>query len=142
MDIIYDHLLSVTDYNNLRNSAGWKLLSTKQAEAGLANSAYVVAAKKEGNTIGMARVITDGGAVFYIQDVAVLPEYQGNGIGKTMLQMIMTFLYSKLEKGDIIQVGLMAAKGKEVFYKSFGFIERPNDQLGAGMTQWIGEDYK
>ena len=25
----------------------------------------------------------------------------------------------------------------EPFYKKFGFEERPNDKVGAGMTQWI-----
>lgn len=30
----------------------------------------------------------------------------------------------------------MRQKGR-VFYRQFGFVERPNDELGAGMTQWI-----
>lgn len=34
-------------------------------------------------------------------------------------------------------VGLMSAKGKEEFYKRFGFIERPNESYGAGMIQFI-----
>jgi hypothetical protein len=33
-------------------------------------------------------------------------------------------------------INLMAARGKEGFYKKFGFIERPNDEKGAGMSQW------
>ena len=31
----------------------------------------------------------------------------------------------------------MAAKGKEPFYEKFGFSERPNENLGAGMDQWF-----
>jgi hypothetical protein len=31
----------------------------------------------------------------------------------------------------------MAAKNKETFYKQFGFEGRPNDKVGAGMTQWM-----
>jgi hypothetical protein len=37
-------------------------------------------------------------------------------------------------------VNLMAAQGKEGFYKKFGFAERPNDGHGAGMSLWIGND--
>lgn len=37
-------------------------------------------------------------------------------------------------------VNLMAAKGKEPFYKKFGFIERPNDKHGAGMIQYLKPD--
>jgi hypothetical protein len=42
-----------------------------------------------------------------------------------------------LGKGQKVYVNLMSAKGKEPFYKKFGFEERPNDKVGAGMTQWI-----
>jgi hypothetical protein len=49
----------------------------------------------------------------------------------------MTYIKSKLDQGEIAYVALMAAKGKEGFYQKFGFEERPNDHLGAGMTQWI-----
>jgi len=42
-----------------------------------------------------------------------------------------------LEKGQTVFVNLMSAKGKEAFYKKFGFEVRPNDKVGAGMTQWI-----
>jgi len=33
----------------------------------------------------------------------------------------------------------MSAKGRETFYKQFGFEERPNEKLGVGMTQWISK---
>ncbi len=35
-----------------------------------------------------------------------------------------------------IDVGLMATKGLEKFYKKFSFIERPNKNFGSGMTQF------
>lgn len=31
----------------------------------------------------------------------------------------------------------ISAKGKAPFYKKFGFDERPNEKLGAGMDQWL-----
>jgi hypothetical protein len=31
----------------------------------------------------------------------------------------------------------MASKGRESFYKKFGFIERSNENYGAGITLWI-----
>ncbi len=137
MNITYDDILPVTDYNNLRDAVGWGRLTQKQAETGIKNSAYVVAAKEDGKTIGMARVISDGGYVYYIADVVVYPDYQGNKIGKTMMQMIMIHLNSLRGEEEKLSVNLMAAKGREDFYKQFGFIERPNEQFGAGMCQWI-----
>lgn len=137
MDISYVNTISVTDYNNLRVSAGWGPIPEKQAQAGIDNSTYKVAAIVDGRTVGMVRLITDGGCVNFIQDVVVLPEYQRQSIGMTMLQMVMDYIKDHLQTGEIAYVGLMAAMGKEDFYKKFGFEERPNDHHGAGMTQWI-----
>ncbi len=137
MDIKYEKTITVEDYNNLRSSAGWTILPLRQAQSSIDHSDYLVVAKDGGKTIGMARVITDGGFVALILDVIVLPEYQGKGIGKTLLQMIMTFIQNNLDLGELAHVVLMAAKGKEGFYQKFGFEERPNDHQGAGMSQWI-----
>jgi N-acetylglutamate synthase-like GNAT family acetyltransferase len=118
------------------------MLPIKQAQSGIDRSDYIIAAKKEDKTIGMARVLTDSGCVALILDVVVLPEYQGNGIGNTMLRMIMSYIERNLDEGEIAYVALMAAKGKEGFYQKFGFEERPNDHHGAGMTQWIKKTIK
>jgi len=36
----------------------------------------------------MARVVGDGGLVFYIQDVIVVSSFQGQGIGKMLMDFI------------------------------------------------------
>ena len=142
MEIIYDNSIEVKDYNRLRNLVGWGAISPKQAQKGLDNSAYLVAAKLDNRAVGTARLIYDGGCSAFIVDVIVSPEYQGHGIGRCMLEMIMTYLKTSVEEGEMIFVGLMAAKGKEGFYKQFGFIERPNESMGAGMVLWVKEEGK
>jgi len=109
----------------------------EQIETGLKNSAFIIAAKDGNNTVGMARLVSDGGYVVFIVDVLVLPEYQRKGIGKTMMEKIMEYICGKLKDGYCIQVDLMAAKGRESFYEKFGFIKRPDDNFGCGMTQRI-----
>ena len=47
-----------------------------------------------------------------------------------------------MKSGYRIMVSLKAAKGKESFYKKFGFIERPNEDFGPGMHQWIEGEAK
>jgi hypothetical protein len=39
--------------------------------------------------------------------------------------------------GEQTLVMLMAAKNKEGFYEKFGFIKRPDETYGAGMSQWL-----
>ena len=137
MDIIYTNAISAEDCNRLRNSAGWPQMHLEQIETGLKNSAFIIAAKDGNNTVGMARLVSDGGYVVFIVDVLVLPEYQRKGIGKTMMEKIMEYICGKLKDGYCIQVDLMAAKGRESFYEKFGFIKRPDDNFGCGMTQRI-----
>jgi len=143
--IDYINEISVADYNALRVAVGWQAIKANRAQIGLNNSAYLVAARlDDGRVIATARVISDGGYVMYIADVIVHPEYQGQSIGKTMMQKIMDYINSTLEEDFAAYACLMAAKGKEPFYNKFGFIKRPNETFGAGMFQLIstkkGED--
>lgn len=140
INIIYDHDLNVTDYNNLRALVGWGMLPEKQAQAGLNRSDFVIAAKEGERTVGMSRVLTDGGCVALILDVVVHPEYQGKGIGRVLMQSVMNYINDNMSQGEESHICLMAAKGKEGFYKKFGFEERPNENRGSGMTQWIKKE--
>ena len=140
MNITYTNSISAEDCNKLRNSAGWPQMHLDQIKTGLENSAFIVAAKHEETAVGMARLVSDGGYVVFIVDVLVMPEYRHNGIGKAMMGKIMEYIRGELKDGYCIQVDLMAAKGRESFYETFGFVKRPDDQFGCGMTQRIRRD--
>ena len=137
VDVNYVNQISVEDYNYLRRSVGWPELEKKQALTGINNSAFLVSAIVNDQIVGVSRVVSDGGYIAIIVDVIVLPEYQGNGIGKRMMQMVMEFITSNLEEGQFVFVNLMAAKDRETFYSQYGFEVRPNERVGAGMTQYI-----
>ncbi len=64
--------------------------------------------------IGFGRAISDGSYQAAIYDCAVLPEFQGKGIGK----MIMKNILSQISHCNII---LYATPGKEGFYQKLGF---------------------
>lgn len=134
MKIEYSHDLSAADYNRLRHSAGWADLTLEQAETGLSNSAYIISARREGEVVGMARYLSDGGYIRFIADVVVLPEYQGLGIGRYMVEDMLQDIQKKKKANEYISINLMAAKGKETFYEKFGFAVRPSDRSGAGLT--------
>ncbi|HCR14400.1 GNAT family N-acetyltransferase [Solidesulfovibrio sp.] len=63
--------------------------------------------------IGFGRAISDGVYQAAIYDVAVVPEFQGKGLGRA----IMTNILSRLSHCNII---LYASVGKEGFYRSLG----------------------
>jgi GNAT superfamily N-acetyltransferase len=73
--------------------------------------------KKTGRAIGTGRVISDGVSDGYIQDLVVLPEYRGSGIGA---QIVNTLVRKCIERG-IFWIGLIAEPDTEKFYLPLGF---------------------
>ena len=137
MEII-EILPNPTDYNYLRESVGWRTHPEDVIAESLPLSLYCICAVDNQQVIGMGRILGDNGLAFYIQDVIVLPEYQGRGIGGQLMDRLMAYIRLHAKKNAFI--GLMAAVGKESFYERYGFTTRPNQDLGAGMTMYWVED--
>lgn len=118
----------------LREAVGWSARAVDDIQRGLDGSLFAVCAFAGNEIIGSARVVGDGCSVFYVQDVIVLPAYQGLGVGKAIMEKIMEYIENHACEGAV--VGLMAAVGRESFYEQFGFHVRPNEREGAGMIQF------
>jgi len=78
------------------------------------NSQVTVFIRREGQLIGFGRAISDGVFQAAIYDVAIIPEYQAQGIGTIIIKTLM----DKLPNCNFI---LYAALGKEGFYQTLGF---------------------
>ena len=70
-----------------------------------------------GRSVGMGRVISDGIADAFIQDVVVLTEWRKKGVGK----MIVSKLIECCRSQSIAWIGLIAQPGTDSFYQSLGF---------------------
>ncbi len=125
------------DINSFRRSVGWYELSERQLNAAKNNSVFAITALDGEKEVGSARVVGDGGYQFFISDVIVRPEYQGMGIGREMLNRLMDKALSVADDGETIMINLMSAKDKEGFYEKLGFMRRPNDERGCGMTLFL-----
>jgi aralkylamine N-acetyltransferase len=88
------------------------------------NSHTVCSAFDAERLVGFGRALSDGHYQAVICDVVVLPEYQGKGVGRA----IMNALLEKLPKGATML--LYAAPGKQAFYTRFGF---GNLKTGMGL---------
>lgn len=129
--------ITTEEYMKMREVAGWSLFPPEQAEQGLKNSFILICLRKDGKPIGIGRAVSDQGYVVYIADVIVSPEYQGQGLGRTIMEELMARIKATLKPGYKVMVTLMAAKGKEEFYNKFGFVNRPSERFGCGMHQWL-----
>lgn len=128
--------ITAEEYMNLRKIVGWRQYPLEEAQAGLDHS-YIWCIRENGAPIGLGRVIWDHGYVIYIADIIVVPERQGQGLGRVLMEQVMDFIHEQLKPGYKFMVSLSSAKGKDEFYKKFGFISRPNDDVGPGMYQWF-----
>jgi len=92
------------------------------------SSASVVFVFDDQHLIGFARAISDGLIQAAIYDVAVLPAYQGHGIGKQMIGKIV----NSLPGCSFI---LYASPGKELFYEKLNF-----RRMKTGMALFVKAD--
>ncbi len=129
--------LSVAEYLELRRAVGWKELTERQAELALENCIYCLSAYDEGKLVGMGRIVGDGAVICYIQDLIVLPEYHGRGIGSALIKHLTDFVASLNSDNEEMMFALMCAKGREGFYLKHGFTARPTENLGPGMIQYL-----
>lgn len=125
--------LTAESFAKLRDTAGWGDIPLAQASKAVSNTPFSIAALDGDRIVGMGRLVGDGSLIWYIQDLVVLPEYQKQGIGSCIMDRLLDFAVNTGLEGTTVTIGLMAAKGKESFYKKFGFHSRPNDLEDAGM---------
>ena len=129
--VLLENQLKAEDFIRLKLSAGFRERPVELVERALANNLYDVIAVKDDEVIGMGRLVGDGVMYWYLQEIVVLPEYQGEGIGTAIVNKLLEYISEHTEEGNFTSVGLTAAEGKEGFYERFGFAK------SRGMTKYI-----
>lgn len=124
---------SAEEFNYLTNSVGWGIRENLIVEEALKNTLYSICVYDDNKLIGYGRIIGDKTIFLYIQDVMVIPEYQNKHIGTGIMEKLLAQINMYKKVNPNIRTYLGASKGKEFFYEKFGFISRPNKDLGAGM---------
>jgi GNAT superfamily N-acetyltransferase len=103
-----------------RSEGWWKDFMDKSRIPELIRGSYLFALAIDistGKPIGMGRVISDGIADAYIQDLMVLPEWRNKNAGR----MIVSALIEQCISNGISWIGLIAQPGTDAFYTSLGF---------------------
>lgn len=120
----------------LYNSVGWSAYTDDPNLLALAvaNSTYVVTARSDEALVGLARGVSDGVSIFYLQDVLVRPEYQGQGMGRQLIEM------SLAKHSHVRQTVLMTDADKHIhdLYRSVGFKSFPTDHGLHGFVKIAG----
>lgn len=131
-----ENALCYEDYCKLRESVEWLLFSEEQTQKALNHSLYTVIAVDDNQTVGMGRLIGDG-MCYVIADIVVRPDYQKQGIGKRIVDMMIEYVDKTTPVGGRSSIQLIAEKGKETFYVKMGFKIIPHEFCGPGMRKII-----
>ena len=131
-----ENSLTYQEYISLRSVVGWNNFSEEQASNSVSNSVYNIKVVDDNKTIAMGRLIGDG-MYYLLVDIIVSPEFQGNGIGSKIIDMLLAYVDNKTPIGGRSSVQLIAEKGKEDFYIKKGFKLIPHEFCGSGMRKII-----
>lgn len=132
---LVDNTLCAEDFIRLKVAAGFMKRPLEQVDKALKNGLFNVSALYKGEVIGMGRLVGDGAMYWYLQEIIVLPEYQGKGIGKRIVNRLIEYIKETAISGTCVEVGLTAVKGKEPFYEKSGFTCG-----SSGMKLWLEID--
>lgn len=113
--------------NFLNNKSYWaKNRSKATIEKSIMNSVCFGVFDQEDRQVGFARVITDFAVFAWILDVFILQEYQSKGLGKFLMQEII----SHNDLNGISRWGL-GTKDAHGLYQKFGFksLSNPKDMM-------------
>ncbi len=116
----YTNEFNEIDIKKLYENAGWTSYTQdlpKLMEA-LKASLAVVSAWDGEELIGLIRVVGDGAAIIYIQDIIVLASYKRKGIGSRLLKSVLE-KYENVRQKVLLTDDTEETRG---FYEENGFI--------------------
>ena len=133
---IIENRLDYETYIALRKAVGWNNFCREQVEKAIDHSYYSVVLQENGDSIAMGRIIGDG-LYFTIVDVVVHPDYQGKGLGTSIIQKLIEHIEQEILVGGRVSIQLISEKGKEDFYVKQGFKLIPHENCGPALRKVI-----
>ena len=97
--IRYVEQITAEEYMDLRKIVGWVQFPLEEAQACIDNAYLVICVRDDDKAIGVARLLWDGGYIAFLSDVIVVPEYQGQGIGRTLVESCIAKLKNDMKPG-------------------------------------------
>jgi GNAT superfamily N-acetyltransferase len=118
---VCDDLPTVDEFLHLRASADMAPRSREAVERGLPNSVVCAIAVHDptGETVGMARIVGDDGAVYHVCDMVVHPDHQRRGLGTRLMERLLAYI----EETAPPQAYVNLVADVDGFYEQFGFAE-------------------
>lgn len=136
INITKETSVSIDDVLPLYQAVGWTNYTNQpqMLEQSLAHSLATYLARDGEEIVGLVRLVGDGFSFVFVQDLIVLPSYQRQGIGSSMMKQALA------DYKDAYQVQLATEQTEKTlgFYRSLGF-ETLSTYDCAGMI-WVDRE--
>ena len=129
VDILATDIPTRDELAALYDAVGWAAY-TKDLETldrAMRGSTRVVAGRRDGRLVGLARIQSDGATIAYLQDVVVHPDEQRGGLGKRLVEEAFAPFASVRQKVLLTD----DEPGQRAFYESLGFAETRDFEDGS-----------
>ncbi len=133
--------LTVEEYFELRESVGWAAYDYARAEKALNLSLSTYLIKDNQKNIAMGRTLGDG-IYISIVDLVVRPEYQRLGVGRLLIDTMVSDIRSALNPGDFSCFYVTSEVGAEGFYRRLGFVDMPGGSFGGALRKAVKGENK
>jgi GNAT superfamily N-acetyltransferase len=136
---IVERLPTALEHGQLMHAVGWAdSARPERAARALAGARFGVVALDGSRAVGTGLVLGDGATFAYLKDIAVLPEWQGRGVGSRIVQALLAII--RRTSPDDVLVTLFTGKVLAEFYEKFGFC---GPDMGLyGMSLRIGRQVR
>ena len=108
----------------LRKAVGWNGMLRSLSDERMTSFVHV-AVYDDNKLVGYADSVSNGVTDAYIQDVAVLPQYQGRGIGSELMRKMI----AEISERGVYMISVVYEPSLSGFYRRFGFYEMLSGQL-------------
>lgn len=123
---------TLAELRTLAESVGWlDHFDWATINGSLLATLHGVVAVRDGQTVGMARLLGDGVKYFMIHDVLVHPDHQGDGLAGRLVDHLLDRVAALAPSRA--WVGLFASPEAETLYEHHGF---GTDDM-RGMWRWV-----
>ena len=119
--LLVERAPGIDDYRRLRTATGLSPKSEDAARRGLANTSHGVSLLRRDEVVGMGRIVGDGGCFYFVVDIAVIPELQGRGLGKRIMDALDAWL--RANAPPTAHVSLFADGEAKRLYAKYGFAQ-------------------
>ncbi|HBS62040.1 MULTISPECIES: GNAT family N-acetyltransferase [Stenotrophomonas] len=124
---------TVEEYRQLRVLAGLSPKSLEAATLGLPNTVFGVSIRDGERLVAMGRLVGDRGCFLQVVDIAVVPDRQGQGLGKAVMGALDVWLRANAVGA---YVSLIADGQAHRLYAQFGFAQTAPKSVG--MAKVVG----